>query len=235
MKAFVIGDVHGSLIELKELIEGIDRTTTRIILVGDLIDRGMDSEGVVDFVRDNGIECVQGNHEAMLIECIPYLKEHNSWALGGSDWALNGGHDVIRQYSSIKKLIADAQWLNKLPKYIETGILNSDGLELLVSHTWTSQYIDLKETSKSFGFVWSRNQPRVPIETKHYNIFGHTPVDYIKKYLYNSDEDIPKPIFYENACNVDTGCAYDCIGRRHLTGVFFPSLRVKQVKLKLRK
>jgi hypothetical protein len=167
----------------------------------------------------------------MLIECIPYLQEGNRWALGDSNWYLNGGHDVLTQYSSIEKLISDAKWLATLPLYIETGITNDDNKELLVSHTWTAQYNDIEQQSKQFSFVWSRNQPRVPIDTPYYNIFGHTPVDMLDKYEYNTPTDIPQPIFYENACNIDTGCAYKTIGRGYLTGVFFPSLEVKQIKL----
>lgn len=235
MKAFIIGDIHGSLTELKELIQDIDRSTTRIILVGDLIDRGKDSEGVIDFVRDNNIECVRGNHEDMLIECIPYLIEGNKWALGDSDWYLNGGHDVFNQYSSLAKLIADAEWLKTLPKYIETGIINDDGKELLVSHAWTAQYNDIQQMSKQFTFTWNRNQPKYPIDTPYYNIFGHTPTNYLNPYKYITKSERPEPIFYENACNIDTGCAYDTIGRGWLTGVFFPSLTVKQVELKDRK
>lgn len=231
MQALVIGDIHGSLNELQKLIKDVDRTTTRIILVGDLIDRGVNSEGVIDFVRDNGIECVQGNHEQMLIECLPYLQHDKLWALGSSDWYLNGGHDVLKKYSSQSKLIADAKWLQSLPTYIETGIVNDDGKELLVSHAWTAQYNDIASQASNFMFTWNRNQPRVPIETPYYNIFGHTPVNILNRYAYNTAEDIPQPIFYENACNVDTGCAYDTNGRRHLTGVFFPSLEVIQVKL----
>jgi len=233
--AFIIGDVHGSLEELQELISSIDRTKTRIILVGDLIDRGKNSEGVIDFVREHQIECVQGNHEQMLIECIPYLQEGNRWALGDSDWYLNGGHDVVKQYSSIEKLIADAEWLKSLPKYIETGIFNKDNQQLLVSHAWVAQYNDIQDQSKEFMFTWNRNQPKFPIDTPYYNIYGHTPVNYLHPNKYFTKQDIPKPIFYENACNIDTGCAYDTIGRGWLTGVFFPSLEIKQIELKNRK
>lgn len=232
MQALVIGDIHGSLNELKALIKDVDRTTTRIILVGDLIDRGEDSEGVIDFVRENNIECVQGNHERMLIECLPYIESNNLWALGDSDWYLNGGKDVVYKYSSLDKLVQDAYWLDTLPMYIETGIFNQEGKELLVSHAWVSQYKNILNQSSDFMFTWDRKQPKLPIDTPYYNIYGHTPVDYLKPYSYNTDTDIPVPIFYECGCNIDTGCAYDTVGRRHLTGVFFPSLEVIQVKLK---
>ena len=227
MKAFIIGDIHGELETLKEMIKDIDRSKTRIILVGDLIDRGPDSEAVIDFVRDNKIECVQGNHEYMAIECLQYLKDGDSWLIGGSDWTLNGGHDVINQYSSREKLIADIEWLATLPKFIKTGIKNHNGLELLVSHTWVTGYNDIEVSSKGYMFVWHRKQPYDFIDDKYYNVFGHSPTSYLNK---AELKDPPEPIKSPTSINIDTGCTYTTKGRGYLTGVFFPSLKVKQVQ-----
>ncbi len=227
MKVLVIGDIHGELETFKEFIKDIDRSKTRIILVGDLIDRGPNSEGVIDFVRNNAIECVKGNHEAMAEECLPYLKEGNEWTLGGSDWVLNGGHDVIKQYSSKEKLINDIKWLSELPLFIKTGITNKNNLELLVSHTWVTGYADIEQASTSEMFVWNRKQPTKFANTAYYNIFGHTPTSYLHE---GSVEEIPTPIQTETNINIDTGCTYKTKGRGYLTGVFFPSLKIKQLK-----
>lgn len=235
MKALVIGDIHGCLTELQELIKDVDRTQTRIILVGDLIDRGPDSRGVINFVRDNAIECVKGNHEQMATECIPYLKDDDYWPLRDSNWYLNGGESVVDSYDSKDELITDLEWLDNLPTYIETGILDNDELELLVSHTWTSCK-DLVLEQDNFAFVWDRAQPGTrKNRSKYYNIYGHTPVDYVnqKKYARMQGPDvIPEPEWFDGACNLDTGCAYPTRGRGYLTGVYFPNLEVIQVKRK---
>ncbi len=115
MQAFVIGDIHGCFDEFTKIIEGIDRTKTRIILVGDLIDRGPDSEKVIDYVREHNIECVKGNHELMAEECLRDLKNFNSYKLFCSNWFNNGGNDVFNQYntnSSLNKLIQNIEWLS---------------------------------------------------------------------------------------------------------------------------
>ena len=65
MSIAIIGDVHGCRSELKALmskLEGVDE----YIFVGDLVDKGPDSVGVLKYVRDLGDKAtvVQGNHES---------------------------------------------------------------------------------------------------------------------------------------------------------------------------
>ena len=61
----VVGDIHGCLEEFDELRQAVqyDPGNDRLVLVGDLIDRGPDSVGVVRRARELRVECVQGNHE----------------------------------------------------------------------------------------------------------------------------------------------------------------------------
>lgn len=65
----VIGDVHGCLEELEQLLERVryDTSADRLTFVGDLVDRGPDSVGVVRLVRklarEHAVVCVRGNHE----------------------------------------------------------------------------------------------------------------------------------------------------------------------------
>lgn len=63
-RTIIIGDVHGCLAELLELIELLHLTQDdRVVFLGDLVDRGPDSVGVVRLVRQEGWECLMGNHE----------------------------------------------------------------------------------------------------------------------------------------------------------------------------
>lgn len=64
VSTFVIGDVHGCLEELDELLALVDpHQRHRLVFVGDLVDRGPDPAGVVRRVRELGVECVMGNHD----------------------------------------------------------------------------------------------------------------------------------------------------------------------------
>mgnify|MGYP003626642159 CR=1 FL=1 len=68
MTSFIIGDVHGMKPELVALIETLKPTVEdEITFVGDLVDKGDDSPGVVRFVRElsltHNVVLVEGNHE----------------------------------------------------------------------------------------------------------------------------------------------------------------------------
>ncbi len=68
MRKIFIGDVHGCLAELQALIEKLNLSTQdEVIFVGDLLDKGPDSPGVVRFVRELAqsfhVVLVKGNHE----------------------------------------------------------------------------------------------------------------------------------------------------------------------------
>lgn len=64
-RTLVVGDVHGCLGELKELLRrsGFRRGSDRLVFAGDLVDRGPDSLGVVRLAMEMGAESVMGNHE----------------------------------------------------------------------------------------------------------------------------------------------------------------------------
>ncbi|RDD38036.1 Bis(5'-nucleosyl)-tetraphosphatase, symmetrical [Trichoplax sp. H2] len=64
-RILIIGDVHGCLQELKQLLTlaGAYQPNTCIVFTGDLINKGPDNVQVVRFVRQLGAYCVRGNHD----------------------------------------------------------------------------------------------------------------------------------------------------------------------------
>lgn len=68
---FFIGDVHGCLDELEMLLDKAGyHGNMRLIFVGDLINKGPDSQGVLRLFRKLGAEAVQGNHERGFIKYV---------------------------------------------------------------------------------------------------------------------------------------------------------------------
>lgn len=89
-RTFVIGDIHGCAATLRSLVEERLQPSPpdRIYLLGDLIDRGPDSKGVLDFIfelRKKGlcVESIRGNHEEMLLQSGDDLRCFGLWALNG--------------------------------------------------------------------------------------------------------------------------------------------------------
>jgi serine/threonine protein phosphatase 1 len=80
-RVYAIGDVHGRLDLLTHLVARIDAddrarspaAATTLVLLGDLVDRGPDSAGVIRFLRDLAISgrfdlrLIMGNHEELLL------------------------------------------------------------------------------------------------------------------------------------------------------------------------
>ena len=92
-RTILIGDVHGCLEELRTLVELIrPRPSDRVLFLGDLINRGPDSAGVVRFVHDAGFECLLGNHEddyAAEPEREPYLRLRGAIGEKRHDWLVS--------------------------------------------------------------------------------------------------------------------------------------------------
>lgn len=67
-RTIVIGDVHGCLEELRKLVRrcGVD-LGDEVVLVGDLVAKGPDSQGVVQYVRESGFLAVMGNHDEQVL------------------------------------------------------------------------------------------------------------------------------------------------------------------------
>jgi bis(5'-nucleosyl)-tetraphosphatase (symmetrical) len=66
-----IGDVHGCLGELELLAREVGITPDdEVILVGDLINKGPDSAGVLDWAKEHHARVILGNHEARLLKIL---------------------------------------------------------------------------------------------------------------------------------------------------------------------
>ena len=72
MRIFVVGDVHGCFDEFMLLLKKAGYTSQhhRLILLGDLINKGPDSFKVLSWVREQKVETLMGNHELKFIKAV---------------------------------------------------------------------------------------------------------------------------------------------------------------------
>ena len=109
-RVFAIGDIHGCLTALqtlsKELRFGPDDT---VITLGDYVDRGPDTKGVIDFllaIKDQTkLVALRGNHEVMMMEA----------RVAGIDYTLSwmgvGGEATMNSYQAKNwSDVPDAHW-----------------------------------------------------------------------------------------------------------------------------
>ncbi len=88
-RLFAIGDIHGCSTALRTLIDAIEpRPEDTIVVLGDFIDCGPDSKGVVEQLIALStrcqLVCLLGNHEGMLKYALQHKSEFRSWFnLGG--------------------------------------------------------------------------------------------------------------------------------------------------------
>jgi serine/threonine protein phosphatase 1 len=97
---FAIGDVHGCAEELELLVRKLPLTPdSTIVLLGDYIDRGPNSRGVIDFLlelrRKWTVVALRGNHELMLSE---FLEAKDPILVGR--YILNGGSATLQSYAN---------------------------------------------------------------------------------------------------------------------------------------
>ena len=95
MRTFVISDIHGNNELFRKSLKLVAfKKSDKLILLGDLIDRGIDSKGVLDttlLLLETGldVECLMGNHEKMLLDAFLNTNNLNQWLLNGGDKTLS--------------------------------------------------------------------------------------------------------------------------------------------------
>jgi serine/threonine protein phosphatase 1 len=126
-RTLAIGDIHGCTIQLEALLEAVHPTDDdTVIFLGDYVDRGPDSKGAVErvrnWVKNRGAIALRGNHEIMMLEA----KDDKAML---RMWMNVGGAECLASYSSrsgrIGKFseISDDHWSflkNDLLPYYET-------------------------------------------------------------------------------------------------------------------
>jgi len=126
---YAIGDVHGEIEKLDELLRLIRADAVRrkvphiIVFLGDLVDRGADSRTVVERAMrlslDGEAIALKGNHEELMLHACD-----NRESVGIYWWAENGGDETIQSYMLANGVCDDFRdaidkthlaWLRTLP------------------------------------------------------------------------------------------------------------------------
>ncbi|WP_230656436.1 metallophosphoesterase family protein [Psychrobacter sp. I-STPA10] len=124
-RTFAIGDIHGCLSLLKTLLAHIQPTQDdTLIFLGDMVDRGEDSKGVLDCVMMLEKQChvivIKGNHEEMMLGSMSDTETAKFWLRYGGAEAMQsfGLQPSLEQIKHIP--FKYKCWLESLRNYYET-------------------------------------------------------------------------------------------------------------------
>jgi len=230
-EVYIIGDVHGNIKTLIGLINKLPCKKEDIYMVGDLIDRGPNSPAVIEYIINNNINMVLGNHEESMVLAYENKSDYQLWDM-------TYGSETIKQYKNTPLLFKKHyQYLKKQPYYTILDIIDDNNRKLLITHSTIIDILKTKDISflKSDDILWNRKIP-TNISSDYFNVSGHNIVEH---FIRNKNGFI-KPSFdittlIEGAiiddnlgyANIDTDVEKDC-----LTAISFPSkLLFKQINI----
>lgn len=196
MDIYAVGDIHGCLDQLEKLLDNVqpDLEKDVLLFIGDYIDRGPDSRGVVDYVlrlqqkypREH-IICLKGNHEAMLLDFLQGRQREL--------FLFNGGQSTLRDYwgdnwdkpAQLLLPPEHEQFYQELRLYYETP-------DFIFVHGGLKPGVPLAEQQEE-DLLWIRGEFIASTEDFGRRvIFGHTP--------------FKQPLLLPNKIGIDTGAVY---------------------------
>ena len=210
MRTLAIGDIHGGLRALTQVLERANVTDSdKLIFMGDYVDGWSESAQVMDRLielsESNSCVFIKGNHD---IWCEQWLADGTV----NDIWYLHGGKETIESYEGY----SDETKQRHLDFFEAMPVYHIDEEQRLFVHAgFTSMHGVERETHReTFYFdrtLWemaltmdkriARKSELYPNRLKHYKeiYIGHTPTLNYHKY---------QPMNAINVWNVDTGAAF---------------------------
>ena len=173
---WAIGDIHGHLGTFRALMHRLKLgPKDRVVCLGDMIDRGPDSAGVIDYIRSHPqVICLKGNHELMAIGSLQKDGGIELW----QPWLERGGRPtwgsyIVRAhgdlYDAKKQLASDLMWMDNLPNHI---VLD----ELRLVHAGYDPRMPL-DSQGDKELLWIRNRfyaHEYAVDPDRTVVFGHS-------------------------------------------------------------
>ncbi|ABV95123.1 metallophosphoesterase [Dinoroseobacter shibae DFL 12 = DSM 16493] len=190
---YVVGDIHGRLDLLEHALELIqaDRgsAAASLVFLGDYVDRGPDSAGVLNRlfklrIADVEVICLMGNHERMMLDFLDDPDRR------GDRWLRNGGTETLASFAPARadprkgqsrlEALRDSfldtiepellYWMRSLPLSWRSGSLGCVHAITDPAQAWEAQDEDI--------LLWGRPSPAlIPRSDGIWVAHGHTIVD----------------------------------------------------------
>ena len=228
MRTFAIGDIHGGLKALIQVLNQLEvKDDDNIIFIGDYVDGWSESAQVIEFLINlsKKINCIflKGNHD---VWCQNWLKNENDV---NPSWFMHGGKETMESYAGFSNAEKKEHFIffENMPMYhldnenrlfLHAGFTSMHGVE---KETFTHKFCTdrtLWEMALAMDKKIDLNHQLYPKRLKHYKeiFIGHTPTT-----NYGQIE----PMKAINIWNIDTGAAFKgkVTGMNIETKAFFQS------------
>lgn len=219
---YAIGDIHGQLDWLEIAIEKIiadGGAEARVVFLGDYIDRGPDSRGVIDYLiqqkkaHPNWV-FLKGNHDRFLDWYVEMPQRNDPHLMVGLSWLHPrlGGNETLRSYGldvhdERRQGVVHAEALEAVPQahidFLKSLTLSYHTGDLFFAHAGIRPEIPLADQTEE-DLLWIRQEfHKYTDPHPALIVHGHTP--------------IKQATHYGNRVNLDTGAGY---GHALTTAVF---------------
>ena len=184
---WAIGDVHGYADTLLTLLDSLNLSSRdRVVLLGDLVDRGPRSCEVIRIARENPqIFSVLGNHEEMMLNSFD-VDNIETMTAQQTNWFYVGGRatnqSYIDEFTNSQGQIddfdlrmrvgKDLAWLDSLPHHI---VLDDFRLVHAGYSPWDGD-LDLQSTDTLMWIRGEFHNSITPVDEKRTVVFGHSTV-----------------------------------------------------------
>lgn len=197
---YAITDIHGCCKTFQALLQKLQiKGTDYLYLLGDYIDRGPDSKGVLDMIMnlDCKVVTLMGNHEDMWLRASVRMGDSVECDANINFWIENGGQTTLKSFSGIDTT-PYLTFIRDLPPFLELDDF------YLVHAEFDFSLPDPFGKEGINSMFWGRGKPN---PGKKPVICGHTPLPI---------EQIQEGLKTNNI-NIDNGCCYfNRIGYHHL-------------------
>lgn len=209
-RKLVIGDLHGGLKALIQLLERIDLTPSdTLIFLGDYVDGWSDSANTVtyliDLAKQNSCIFIRGNHDDLAHKWLENGEMNQKWLEHGGQSSINAYRNFseeekkrhIQFYRDMFNFYKDDQ--KRL--FVHAGFTNLHGPDYEYHETGFYWDRTLWEMVLSMDEELEPGDSYYPRRLEHFSeiYIGHTPVTRIGK---------TRPYNKANIWNVDTGAAF---------------------------
>lgn len=196
---FIIGDIHGCNRTFQALLEQLNLgEADQLILLGDYIDRGPDSKGVIDTIfslREAGQEvlCLRGNHEQLLLDALEDAGDLEMWLI-------NGGRQTMASFGADRPRDIPQAYID----FFKSTLLFHEAGTCLCVHGGLD-FFKPNPLEDARALLWARRW----YSDIDYNwlgnriiVHGHTPtpIESIREQGKNLDQ--------QRYLNLDNGCVY---------------------------